>query len=907
MNHPTRDLALVLASMSCLALVTAPHAAAVEAPPLSVVERSLPSGAKAVLWPQPGSGTVLVTVAVPAGSQDEPAGNGGLSHYLEHLLFDGFDTLDERGVTESFERLSAYMNAFTREQATVFFALVPRDRAVPAAELMAGMLTRSTIGPEVFDKERKVILEELAKDHASPSGLREEALRSVLWGGTPLAHPVGGTEASVAATDRETVVDYWRRHYRPDGFRVLVTGDLPIEGLEEVLAPFVELERAGAPPIRPDPLRWPGWGEWAGADVPAAPQTGGMPGMGMPGGHGMGGRSGPPSGGTLAVVVAAPDRLSTAGTEIDVLARWLESAEGPLASVLVPGLAGEVSAARLPRQPRDLIEIRVEASAGVGAGELLAQTLGALVAAADGPDDVAADQIQDAWAADRALNDQRLHYAAVFYGEALAASRGGLAEALQPLEVPAPDLRTAATLMFSDPRGRTRAAWLGSGGPEGREPLPEPARVDVTPPRSVLEAGPLESRVVTLDNGVVVGILPELGSAVFGIHLLVADRALAEPAELPGIADLVHRLLPGGTVLGGRSELERRISRSGFEVKAADSPAIPFDDRYHVPDFSYVRMEGPAAGLGSALEMLAEMVRQPAWDDDGWREAVAGHDASRAADNAGSERAEQLFMRTLLGPDHPLARPVSGPAEAPTPSPEEVLSLWQSWPDGYFRPDHLVVTVASPLPADQTVMLVRDVFSGGPAASPRRGPYPPAVAATDREVTVDAGPAPQVTVLWGRAVEVAAADRAALLVAMEALSDRMTAGIREREGLAYRLGASVRHLPDGRWIVAARVGTRPDNARRVADLVNELVEELGAAPPTADDLDRLSARRQRTRMLRTLSAASRAYRVGRAIFEGSGSPLAVDEAALAAVSPADVQHAVSTYLVTGDTTLVISP
>ena len=78
------------------------------------VERTLPSGAKALLWPRPGSGTVLVTVAVSAGSQDEPVGMGGLSHYLEHLLFDGFDELDERGVTEAFEEISAYMNAFTR-------------------------------------------------------------------------------------------------------------------------------------------------------------------------------------------------------------------------------------------------------------------------------------------------------------------------------------------------------------------------------------------------------------------------------------------------------------------------------------------------------------------------------------------------------------------------------------------------------------------------------------------------------------------------------------------------------------------------------------------------------------------------------------------------------------------------
>jgi len=139
------SIPLILASVICAAFTVVPTSGfSEEVVSQGPDERTLPSGAKVLLWPRPGSGTVLITVAVPAGSQDEPDGMGGLSHYLEHLLFDGFDELDERGVTEAFERLSAYMNAFTSEQATVYFALVPREDAVPAAELMTGMLSRSS-------------------------------------------------------------------------------------------------------------------------------------------------------------------------------------------------------------------------------------------------------------------------------------------------------------------------------------------------------------------------------------------------------------------------------------------------------------------------------------------------------------------------------------------------------------------------------------------------------------------------------------------------------------------------------------------------------------------------------------------------------------------------------------------
>jgi zinc protease len=898
---------LILALATGAAFMSVAPASGADATAIQTpVERVLPSGATAVLWPRPGSETVLVTVAVPAGSQDEPPGMGGLSHYLEHLLFDGFDGLDERDVTEAFEVLSAYVNAFTREQTTVYFALVPREDAVRAAELMVGMLTRSTINEAVYEKEKQVILEELAKDHASPDGLREESLLSVLWSGTPLEHPVGGTVASVNATTRDEVVNYWKAHYGPSGYRILVAGDLTAAGLGEVVAPFAVLEAGAMPPKREDPLSWAGWGEWAAAAAPDAPTGGGMPPPGVEMGHGMGGGPAPPSGGTLALVVASPDAAAESGTSLEILARWLSDPSGPIAAVVEPAAASSVSVVRLPRDPRDLLQIRVEAAMGADPEILLATVLGALEAAAHGPDDAAVASIQRTWAGQRALDDQRLHYAAVFYGEALAAGRGDLVEAVSPPTVTPAAVRATAAAILDNASGRSRAAWIGDDGPGSRTPLPRAASVEIRAPTMTVRPGPLGSLVTTLDNGLVVGILPEEGSDVFGIHLLVADRTLREPANAPGIADLVHRLLTGGSVLGPGESLARRMERAGFDVKTADDPMIPFDNRYHVPDFSYVRIEGPAAGLETALMMLAEMVRIPAWDTAGWRAAAAGHGAEIKADNRGSEKAEQLFLGELLGVHSPLAQPVSGPLDAPAPGPDLVREWWGNWPDGYFAPNRLVVSIASPLAVADTMALVNDALGDGPVAEPGRGPYPPWRPPAEAP-RVEIGDALQVTVLWGRIAEVAPADRAALLVAMDALSDRMTAVIREREGLAYRLGAGVRHLPGGAWVLSASVGTRPENVDRVADLLAELVADLGAESLSPDDLERLNARARRTRMLRGLSAASRAYRVGRALFEGSSSPLAVDESAYEAVSPEAVRVAVTTYLTPADMLLVVTP
>ncbi len=904
----TLSLCLSVSLLLCL-LATLPLGLASDDVVVRPVEKTLSSGMKALLWPRAGSGTVLIAVTVPAGSQDENPEMAGLSHYLEHLLFDGFDDLDERGVTEAFEGLSAYMNAFTREQSTVFFSLTPREEAVAAAELMVGMLTRSTIQPGVYAKEKKVILEELAKDHARPDGLKEELLRASLWAGTPKEHPVGGTIATVEATTREEVVRYFKTRYQPGAFRVLLTGDLDIGGLEAVLAPFAAFEESKPGAARPDPLSWPGWGRWVALAPPKSeapkmpPGMGGMP-KGMMGA--MGGHGGRGDGGTLEIVIAAPDALDRKGNEMELVARWLSEATGPLASALVPTYANSVEVARVPEDPRDSLDLRISAKEGVEAGVLLSRALGALGAAAAGPADGDVLRMQRAWEAERAITGQRLHYAAVYYGDALATTRGSLADALEPRLISGEETRSAATALLKGAASRTRAAWLGKGGPVEASDLPQPLAPEVKATARALEAGPMGSLVSTLPNGMVVGILPETGSPVFGVHLLVADRSLNEPAESPGIADLIHRLLPAGTMLSGSTALASRFERAGIDVKAADSPMIPFDNRYHTPSFSYLRIEGPSVSLEDSLEMLAEMIRQPAWDARGWEQATKSHLASRKAGNRGGSRAARVFRQALFGENHPLARAVSGTPDAALPSEDEVRAAWGEYPGGYFAPNRLILTIASPLPAEQVLAVVGDLFSSEGKSDPVRGPYP-APAGSGNAPSIALGETPQVTVLWGRLVSVAPEDRAALAVAADALSDRMVAVIREEKGLAYGLGAGAGMIPGGQWILSASVGTRPDNKDEVVSALEGLVAELSAKPIGQKDLDRLVNRDRRTHMLRSLSAASRAYRVGRVLFEGPDSELLIDDAQYARVTPEEVQRAMKKYFVPAKMLLVVAP
>ncbi len=915
----------ILALAPCAAAVPAapppgppPGASPPPAAAAAVRELAFANGARALLVPRAGSGSVLVAVAVGAGAQDEPAERTGMSHFLEHLLFDGFDRMDERGVTEAFEALSSYVNAFTRDQATVYFALTPREESARAAGLLAGMLTRSTIPEAAFEKERKVILEELAREGAQPAVVRDQAARAALWQDSPWARSAGGTAATVGAATREEVVAFWKRHYVPGAMKILAIGDADFATLEAILAPLEALPApaagasGGAPratvgaAARPSPRSFPHWGTWAAA--PAGDE--------------------PPQ---LTVAIVPPPG-PPGGAALEVLAEWLGDDGGPISRAVVGRGATEVSAGRLPRRPDDVLEITVTAAEGQDAHELLARTLGALAAASAGPLDAECARLGGAWLSQRALTRQRLHYTAVLDGEALAAA-DALAAAIDPALPSGAEVRALASSLLTGAAPRTRAVWSGPGGPGARSPFPAP----VAPPLdggSTFAAGPRGSRVATLANGLVLGVLEEPGSPVFGLHLLVADRNAREPAGQDGAADLAHRLLGGGSQLSPGESFERRLQRAGIDLTPADNPMIPMDDRYHVAAWSYVREEGPADEFDAALELLAEMVRQPQWSGAAWDEALTAHRQSRRAGGQGSARLDAALRTRLLGPDHPLARPPSGRPDGTPPGEEQIRAFWGGAEGGYFAPQTFVLTVASPWDADTVLERVQELLGAGPGSTPARFAYPapspgsapPAAPAAASGGAPPAGmppakPAsgmppgmpgapppgmpggaapggapPQLGLAWGRVAAVPAEQRAALLVAVSALEDRMTAELREKQGLLYRHDAGVRALPNGEWLLSASFSTRPENEARAVAAFEELLAGLAGQPLPAPDVDRMLDRARRRAMLDGQSAVSRAYTLGRQLYEGESSPLAIPLAELERVTPEAVQAAAAAWL-----------
>jgi len=193
----------------------------------------LASGLRVLTAPMPHTRSVSVSVYVGAGSRYERPFEAGLSHFVEHLCFKGTERRPSpRLISEVIDNVGGILNAGTDRELTVYYGKVARPHLELVVDILADMLRYSLLAPEEVEKERRVILEELAMVADSPSQLVDVLIDEVLWPDQPLGWDVAGNRETVSAVTRDMVLDYLHRQYVPNNMVVSVAGNV---GEEEVL------------------------------------------------------------------------------------------------------------------------------------------------------------------------------------------------------------------------------------------------------------------------------------------------------------------------------------------------------------------------------------------------------------------------------------------------------------------------------------------------------------------------------------------------------------------------------------------------------------------------------------------------------------------------------------------------
>ncbi|HYE31844.1 MAG TPA: pitrilysin family protein, partial [Methylomirabilota bacterium] len=193
------------------------------APDMYQVTR-LQNGVTVASAAMPHMASVSLGIWVAVGGRYEPAQLSGASHFIEHLLFKGTKRRSAKQISQDVEGVGGYLNAFTCEENTCFFAKAPHQQFAEVLDVLMDMFLNSVFDSGEIDKERSVIKEELAMYLDQPAHHVHELLNELLWPNQPLGRSLTGTEQTLDEMKRPELTNFFKQNYVADGVLITAAG-----------------------------------------------------------------------------------------------------------------------------------------------------------------------------------------------------------------------------------------------------------------------------------------------------------------------------------------------------------------------------------------------------------------------------------------------------------------------------------------------------------------------------------------------------------------------------------------------------------------------------------------------------------------------------------------------------------
>jgi len=186
----------------------------------------LANGTSLIVRESPGSKAVTVQVWVKAGSTYENDHERGITHLIEHMIFKGTESRGPGDIASGIEALGGQINAYTSYDQTVYHATLAARHWRSALDILTDAVLHSVFDPEELEREKKVVLEEIAMREDRPPVRLFEKFMTHAYKKHPYRLPVSGTRESVSAISRQDIINYVKTHYVPANLTVVVAGDI---------------------------------------------------------------------------------------------------------------------------------------------------------------------------------------------------------------------------------------------------------------------------------------------------------------------------------------------------------------------------------------------------------------------------------------------------------------------------------------------------------------------------------------------------------------------------------------------------------------------------------------------------------------------------------------------------------
>ncbi|MFQ5828772.1 MAG: M16 family metallopeptidase [Candidatus Methylomirabilia bacterium] len=215
----------------------------------------VPSGIRVITEQMPHVRSVAVGIWVDTGSRNEPEHRGGISHFIEHLVFKGTTSRSAEEIARTMDSVGGQMDAFTAKEYTCFYVCVLDEHLPLAVDLVTDVLLHPLFGAEEIEKEKSVVLQEIKMVEDTPDDLIHDLFAARVWADHPLGRPILGSREAVQSFSQESVLSHFQEEYVPGRITVALAGNVEHERAVSLFASHFEgfqgppALRDGVPPL----------------------------------------------------------------------------------------------------------------------------------------------------------------------------------------------------------------------------------------------------------------------------------------------------------------------------------------------------------------------------------------------------------------------------------------------------------------------------------------------------------------------------------------------------------------------------------------------------------------------------------------------------------------------------------
>lgn len=216
-----------------------------------IEKKILPNGVRVLCQRIENVRSCAVGIWIGNGSRYEPQSLGGISHFIEHMIFKGTEKRTAKHIAIAMDAIGGQVNAFTTKEYTCYYCKTLDTHLVTGVDILADMFLHSKFDDKDIALERGVVLEEIDMYEDSPEDVAIEKLAESCYRDSALGRPILGTKETLSAMDHETLHQFVSEYYHPENTVVSLSGSISDDAFQYICDVFSQMPGTGHNELTP--------------------------------------------------------------------------------------------------------------------------------------------------------------------------------------------------------------------------------------------------------------------------------------------------------------------------------------------------------------------------------------------------------------------------------------------------------------------------------------------------------------------------------------------------------------------------------------------------------------------------------------------------------------------------------